>query len=39
MFYHVIYEDNCSDDMNETECSLCIDLYRQIEDGEINEWG
>ena len=35
----VMYEDSDSEDMSETECRcLCIDLYRQLEDGEINEW-
>ena len=24
--------------MSETECRSCIDLYLQLEDGEINEW-
>ena len=38
MFYHVIYEDNDSEDMSEIESMLCIDLCRQLEDGEINEW-
>ena len=38
IIYHVMYEDNDSEDMNDTEYRLCIDLYRQLEDGEINEW-
>ena len=39
MFYHVMYEDNGSEDMSETECSLYVDPYREREDGESNEWG
>ena len=37
VLYHVMYENNDSDDMSETECRLCIDLYRQLEGVEINE--
>ena len=35
-----VCEDNDSEDMHisEEDCRLCIDLYRQLEDGEINEW-
>ena len=40
VLYHVMYEDNDSEDMSEAECRSCIDLYLylQLEDGEINEW-
>ena len=33
-----MYDDNDSEDMSEEESRLYIDLYRQLEDGEINEW-
>ena len=36
--YDVIYENNDHEDMGEAECRLCIDLYHQLENGEINEW-
>ena len=38
VLYHVMYEDHDSEDVSEAECRSCIDLYRQLEDGEINEW-
>ena len=39
VLYRVMYDDNDSEDIHisEEECRLCIDLYRQLEDGEINE--
>ena len=35
VLYHVMYEGNNSEYMSETECRLCNDLYRQLEDVEI----
>ena len=37
----VFYIMSCTkmnEDMGETECRFCIDLYHQLEDGQINEW-
>ena len=38
VLYRIIYEDGDAEDMTETECRTCIELYRKLESGEINEW-
>ena len=34
----MVYEDEDCENITEAECRFCIDLYHQLEDGQINDW-
>ena len=38
MLYHIEYEDEDHEDMSPRACESAVNLYKQIENGEIDEW-
>jgi len=36
--YCVQYDDGDGDDLNEDECGNAIDLYKKLENGDVDEW-
>ena len=36
--YHIEYGDEDQEDLSSKDCADTIKLYRQIENGEIDEW-